>query len=491
MAVTLYTSRVVLAVLGIEDYGIYNIIGGIVVLLSIVSSSMTNATQRFITFELGKENPQRVSEVFSMSLIAHGLICLALVILGETVGLWYVNTQLNIPAGRENAAHIVYQFSLLSVAVNLIRSPYNASVIAYERMSFFAYMSILEVILKLAIVYVLVVVPYDKLSFYAFLILLTNIVILLCYRFFCIRRFDTCRFRFIIDKGYFKKLFEYLGWSLLGASATLGTNQAGNLIINKYLGVAVNAAYGVANQVNGAINSFVASFQTAFTPQIVKLYSQHRMEQFYSLSNRTALLSFYILFVVSFPIVLRIDDVLSVWLLEVPEYASSFCMLLVAYSLIDALQAPFWIGINATGNIRFYEIWLSLILLLNIPLSIIALRMGMAAYWVLIIRVALNLITALIRCIHVKVQLSFPIRQYLLDVIVKAVLVMAATILLWVLIPHENLGKSLLGIFVFYVICVIGISGIIWLIGLSRSDREGVVSLVKQFIPKNHTKSNE
>lgn len=491
MAITLYTSRAVLAVLGIEDYGLYNIIGGVVILLSVVSNSMTNATQRFITFELGKNNPQRVSEVFSMSLIAHGLICLAFILLGESLGLWYVNTQLNIPSGRENAAHIIYQFSLFSVVVNLIRSPYNASVIAHERMSFFAYMSILEVILKLAIVYVLIIVPYDKLVFYALLILLANIVILQSYTFFCVRKFETCHFKFRIEKDYFKDLFDYLGWNLLGASASLGTQQAGNLIINRFLGVAVNAAFGVANQVYGAINGFVSSFQTAFTPQIVKLYSQQRMEEFYSLSNRAAIMSFYLLFLVAFPLVLRMDDVLSIWLVDVPVYASSFCILLVVYSLIDTLQAPFWIGINATGNIKHYEIWLSLVLLLNIPFSIWALRMGMAAYWVLAIRVALNFITAIIRCVHVKIQLRFPIGTYLKDVVARAVLVLLVTYILWIVIPHNGFADSLIGFVLYYFVSVIIISGIIWLIGMNKIEREGLVSIVKQVVSGSRNTKNE
>lgn len=481
LAVSLYTSRLVLQVLGIDDYGIYNIIGGVVILLSVISNSMTSATQRFITYEMGQSDAGRVSEVFSMSLIAHGIICLAIFLLGETLGLWYVLTQLNIPPGREAAAGIVYQLTLFSVAVNLMGSPYHASVIAYEKMSFFAVISIVEVVLRLIVVFVLIKVPYDKLVWYALFILAVNIIIFLVYRFYCKHRFDTCSFRFKIDKAYFKRLFSFLGWSLMGSTASLGTQQAGNLIINKFLGVAVNAAYGVASQVNGAINSFVTSFQTAFTPQLVKLYSQKRMEQFYSLSNKSALMSFYILFIVAFPILLRIDDVLAVWLVEVPGYAGSFCALLILYSLIDAIQAPFWIGINATGNIKVYEIWLSVILLLNIPLSIIALKMGMAPYWVLIIRVALNAVTAIIRSIHVKVQLSFPIREYLTGVVARALLVAAVSTAIWLLIPHDSFGSSLAALVLFYVVSVMIIAAIIWLIGLNKEERMGLKDLVRQW----------
>ena len=483
MVVSLYTSRVVLAVLGVEDYGIYSIIGGFVVLLAIVSSSMRNATQRFITFELGKGDIDQVCNAFSMSMIAHFIIGLVIILLGETIGLWYIQARLNIPAGRETAAMYVYQFSLLTTVISLIRSPYDASVIAHERMSFFALMSVVEVTLKLGVVFLLTLANWDKLVFYSVLILIVNCIILLCYLLFCSKKLETCDFRFILDKAYFRKLFSFLGWSLLGSSATVGTQQAGNLIINKFLGVAINAAYGVANQVNWAINSFVSSFQVAFTPQIVKLYSQNRLHEFYKLSNNTALLSYYILFLISFPLLINIDYVLGIWLVEVPAYAGAFCSLLIIYSLIDAIQAPFWIGINATGDIKAYEIWLSAILILNIPFSYLALKWGWEPYWVLAIRVILNFISAICRCIHVKIQLNFPIKDYLVKVIFRALLVSALSVIIWAVIPHEHLFDSFGGFLVCYIISVIIILGIIFLVGLGPSERNIVVSYTKRFIP--------
>lgn len=483
MGVTLYTSRVILKVLGVADYGIYSVIGGFVVLLSVVSNSMRNATQRFITFELGRGNAKQVRDTFSMCMIAHFIIGIVVIVLGESVGLWYVKTRLNIPEGREVAAMYVYQISLLTTVVTLIRSPYSASVIAHERMSFFAYMSIAEVCLKLAIVYLLTIGQWDKLVFYAFLILLVNIFILVLYRLFCKKLFDTCDFHFVIKKDYFYKLFSFLGWNLLGASATLGTNQAGNLIINHFLGVAINAAYGVANQVQGAMTAFVSNFQVAFTPQIVKLYAQNRLQDFYKLSNGSALLSYYILFLISFPILVNIDYILGVWLVEVPNYAGAFCSLLIIYSLIDVIQAPFWIGINASGNIKIYEIWLSGLLILNIPFSYFALKWGWEPYWVVAIRVILNFITAICRCFHVKVQLGFPIKEYLLNVVLRAFLVTIASIIVWFLIPHEHLYSTFGGFIVVYIVSVIIIGVFIFLFGLGKSERNLLLSFINQFLP--------
>lgn len=483
MGVALYTSRVVLKVLGIDDYGLYNIIGGFVVLLAIVSNSMRSATQRFITFELGQGDVHQVCDAFSMCMIAHFIIGVLVICLGETAGLWYVQSKLNIPHGREIAAMYVYQISLLTTVITLIRSPYEASVISHERMSFFAYMSIVEVAFKLAIVYLLSLAPWDKLIVYAILVLATNCIILICYRLYCKRVFETCIFHFVINKDYFSRLFSFLGWNLLGASASLGTQQAGNLIINRFLGVTINAAYGVANQVNGAINAFVSNFQVAFTPQIVKLYSQNRFQEFFKLSNISALLSYYILFIVSFPIITNIDYVLSVWLVVVPEYAGIFCSLLIVYSLIDAIQAPFWIGINATGNIKVYEVWLSAILILNIPFSYLALKWGWEPYWVLAIRVILNFVTAIIRCVHVKLQLGFPIKEYLTKVISRVLLVTFLSIGTWYFVPKDNLYHGFGGFVLCYILSVSVISIYVFLFGIGHSEREIVLTIIKRFTP--------
>lgn len=479
MGISLYTARIILDVLGVVDYGIYNVIGGIVVLLSIVSNSMTTATQRFITYELGSGDDERVSRTFSMSMIAHTVICVVILILGETIGIWYVLNELNIPIGREYAAMWVYQISLVTILITLVRSPYNATVIAHEKMSFYAYMSIVDVVLKLLSVFVLVFSPVDKLITYGLLVLLTNFLLNYLYYWYCKKKFNTCKFRFVIDKSYFKKIFGYLGWNLVGAGASLGTQQAGNLIINKYLGVAVNAAYGISSQVNGAINSFVSNFQVAFTPQLVKLFSQNKMDDFWKLSKTSALLSYYLLFIIAFPIFVNIDYVLGIWLVEVPAYAGTFCQLLIIYSLIDAVQAPLWIGINATGNIKVYEIWLSLILLLNIPFSILVLSLGWDPYWVLIVRVLLNFLTAVVRCIHVKWQFNFPVMQYFVQVILRVFSVTFAVSTIWYFTSFAYLINSFLLFCLMYGVSLISTAIIIYYLGIGKAERASLSSFVK------------
>lgn len=480
MGITLLSSRILLSALGVEDYGVYNIIGGIVVLLSVISNSMMSATQRFITYEIGKGSVESVRSVFSMSLIAHMIIIGVIFFLGETIGLWYVINKLNIPLGRDVAAFWVYQFTLLTVAVNLIRSPYSASIIANEKMSFFAYMSVAESVIKFLLIYVLTFITFDKLIIYACFVFSVNIAMLVSYITYCKRKFTTCKFVFTIDRPYFKRLFSFLGWNIVGGVSTLGSQQVGNLIINSFLGVTVNAAYGVANQVSGAINSFVSSFQMAFTPQITKLYAQERMSQFYTLCNSSALISYYILFLISFPIILNIDYVLDLWLVDVPQYAADFCVLLIIYSLIDAMQAPFWIGINATGKIKIYEIWLSSILLLNIPASYYALKVGMPPYSILLIRVLLNALTAIIRTIHVKIQIKFPIKQYLQNVVFRVFVVTALSCFILYLIPYELYCTSFFHFVIIYIYTFLIVSALIITVGFGKNERKTILEVIKK-----------
>lgn len=478
MLVTLYTSRVILDVLGASDYGIYNVIGGIVVLISLINNSMTSATQRFITYELGKQDLKKVSDTFSMSMTAHFAICILVLLLGETIGLYYVANYLNVPADRHTAAMWVYQFSLLAIVFNILRIPYNASVIAYEKMDFYAVISIIEVVMKLLIVYLLLLCSKDKLIFYAILVLASTALFTFLYKLYCQKKFSTCRYYWVIDQEYLKKLFGFFGWNFVGTVATAGTHQVGNIILNAFCGTVINAAYGIANQVNVALNSLSSNFQVAYTPQIVKLYSQERRGDLFTLMNRSALLSYYLLFIVAIPIFLHIDLVLGIWLKEVPTYAGVFCQWLIIYNLIDSVQAPLWKVITATGNIKKYEIWLTSILLLNIPFTYIALKQGYPPYSVVIISAALNLLTAIIRTVHVKYQVSFPVLVYLKDVVLRVLVVsllylaICKTIMSWM-----TINTFLSFLFFFCLTCIICIL-LVYAVGICKKDRAIVTKMV-------------
>lgn len=485
MAVTLYTSRVVLDVLGVSDFGIYNVIGGVVVLISIINNSMSAATQRFITFELGKGDLQRVSNTFSMSMSIHFLICILVFLLGETLGVYYVDNYLNVPADRMNAAFWLFQISLVTLFFNIIRIPYHASIIAYEKMDFFAIISIIEVLLQLVIVFLLTIWDIDKLILYGLLILVVTAVSTCAYSIYCKKVFSTCRYYWFYDKSYFKELTSFLGWNFVGAIGTTGTNQIGNMLVNYYCGPVINATYGVANRVNMAIAGFTNSFQVAYTPQITKLYSQGKTEELFRLMNRSALLSFYLLFVIAAPLCFYLDYILGIWLVEVPPYASTFIIFLIAYNLIDSVQAPFWKVITATGNIKYYEIWLNLLLMLNIPLTYYFLKNDFPPYIVVIVSTFINFISAVVRTVHVKIQVGVSIREYVKDVILKVVTI-SALYILPVLLFREQVVQASFGLFMlFYVTSAIYILTMAVAIGISKDDRRVIMKLVKSKILKN------
>lgn len=272
--VSLYTSRVVLQVLGVDDFGIYGIVGGVVTLFAFLNATMSGATSRFITYAIGKGNEEHIREVFSTAVQVHLAIALVIVILAETVGLWILETKLVIPQERMFAARIVYQFSVLALAVQVAQVPYNGSIIAYERMDVFAYVELLNVFLKLGIVYLLMLMDFDKLILYAILVLSVNILIAMIYRIYCIRKISTCHYKHIIRKDLMIPMLSYSGWDLYGNVCTTLRSQCVNIIINMFFGVALNAASSVANSVQGVVSNLSGNVIQAFRPQIIKSYAQ-------------------------------------------------------------------------------------------------------------------------------------------------------------------------------------------------------------------------
>ncbi|MBM6993136.1 MAG: lipopolysaccharide biosynthesis protein, partial [Prevotella sp.] len=337
MIVSLFTSRVVLQVLGTSDYGTYNIIGGVVVLFSFINGALTSATQRYLNFYIGKNDPQGTQNVFSMSMNIYILLSVIFLVLAETIGLWFVDTQLNIPPERMNAALWVYQFTVFTFMLNLTRIPYNASLIAYEKMDFYAYLSLLDVILKLVIVYLLYISPVDKLIFYGFLLMMVNVVDNVAYRVYCHKKFQTCHYQRKWDRSMAKELFGFSGWSLFGNLANVGAQQGLNILVNIFYGVTLSAALGIANQVSSYIVQFFTNFQTAFNPQIVKYYASGEITKFFKLIFRASKLSYYLMLLISFPFMLKINGILNLWLVDVPQYTAIFCQLILVFYLLEAL----------------------------------------------------------------------------------------------------------------------------------------------------------
>ena len=421
MLTALFTSRIVLDVLGAADYGLNNVIGGVVVLFSFLNAALLSATQRYINFYLGKQDYKQTNIVFCMSMNTYLLLSILVVILGETIGMWFVNTQLNIPQDRVYAAQWVYQFTLLQFVINLLRVPYNASIIAYERMNFYAYISLIEVIIKLLVVYLLYITSYDKLIFYSFLYTIIPLSITVIYKWYCNRNFETTKYRVIWDKVAFKEMFCFSGWSLFGSLANLAAHQGLNILINIFYGVTVNAAAGIANQISTNVYQFISNFQTAFQPQIIKTYAAKELEHFNKLIFQTSKFSYFMVLVLVLPIFFTIDGILDIWLKAVPEYTAIFCRLILVYFSIEAITAPLWMSVQATGKIRNYQILMASLIFLNFPIAYIVLKLGLPVYSIWIVRIMVNLVVMIARCIYMKKKLNFPLLPYIKAVIMPIV----------------------------------------------------------------------
>ena len=477
MLVTLYTSRVVLNVLGIDDFGIYNLIGGIVVLVGFLQRAMTSATQRFITYELGRGDIDKIKKTFSMSMTCHISIAILVFFLAETVGLWFVNTQIIIPVERLTAANWVYQFSVFAFIVNIIRVPYNATIIAYEEMSFYAYLSIIEAILKLAVVFLLTFVSFDKLSAYGVMIFIVPFFITLVYKFYCNNKFKLTKYKFEWDKKLYWKLMSFSGWSMWGGVGVIGMQQGGNILLDIFSGVVANAALGIAHQVGAAVSNLSSSLLLAFQPQIIKTFAKDDSGNTHRLVFLAASFSYYLILIFAVPFLLNTEIILQLWLKNVPDYAVIFCQLIVLYNMIDIIQAPLITNILATGNIKVYEIWLNALLILNIPISWYLLSIGLPVYWVLLVRVGINFISSVIRTIYVKYFVNFPSWKYVVNVVGKALLVTAISFSLSLLIKGTfNAGIS--GFIYTTLISVTITALVVYLIGINKNERTFINGLI-------------
>ena len=480
MLVSLYTSRVILKALGVEDFGLYNVVGGVVVLFTFINNAMVTSTQRFLNFEIGRNDIEEAQKVFSASLNIHFLIAGIFLLLAETVGLWFLNQYIQIPDGRETAANWVYQFSVIVSILNIVRSPYNAAIIAHEHMSFYAYVSIIEVILKLAIVY-MVYLFADRLIAYAFLMMLVTLIVLGAYYVFCRKKYQICKYRFEYDKKRYLSLASFSGWSLFGSLANMGASQGINIILNMFFGVAVNAAMGIANQVNAAVYQFVSSFQTAFNPQIIKSYAAGYRTYFISLIMNTSRYSFLLLFLLALPIYICCPEILSIWLGTVPEYAVEFCRLMLLFLLIDAVQGPLWVSAQATGKIKNYQILMSVLILLNLPITYVLLVFFKNPEIALIVRVAVNFITAVARVIYLNHLYDFPIWIYMKEVIFRCLLVLLVAYPVPHLV-HKMMGMTIVDTIANILIDLVCAVSVIAIVGLRSKERILIVNKAKQML---------
>jgi O-antigen/teichoic acid export membrane protein len=477
MFVNLYTSRIVLNTLGIEDFGIYNIVAGIVILFSFLNTAMTTATQRFLNYELGKNDIVKVKQIFSMSLTAHISIAIIIFLLAESLGLWFLNTQLNIAENRIHAANWVYQFSIFTFCIQTLCIPYNASIIAYEKMSFYAYISVVEVTLKLLVVYLLLFFIFDKLIIYSILIFAVSVIIGIIYKYYCLNQLATCRYYIFWDRFLYMSLMSFSGWSLFGSMANIVSLQGLNILLNIFFGVQLNATMGIANQVNNAVYSFVSNFQMAFNPQIVKSYASKNKEYFVDLIFQSSKFSFYLLFIIALPVLICCDYILQIWLNIVPEYAVSFCRLMILYSLLEAISAPFWMAVQAVGILKKYQIIVSFIILLNLPVSFLLLLNGVSPEYILIAKLLIGFLTLSFRILYLYININFPLTSYIKNVLIKLMIVSFCSLPLPLLVSDFFAGWKRL-IFII-LISIISVTFFVFVGGLEKREKTFIRNRIK------------
>lgn len=470
MFIALYTSRIVLDVLGKIDFGIYDVVGGVVAMFTILSGSLSAAVSRFLTFELGINNKEKLKKIFSISILIHIGLAIIVFILAESVGLWFINNKMNIPPERMEAANWVWQCSIFTFILNLISVPYNAAIIAHERMKAFAYISILDVLLKLIVAIILIKSPFDNLILYAVSLLTVAIITRLIYGIYCKRNFEECTFSFVFDKNLVKEMIGFAGWNFIGVSAAVLRDQGVNIAINIFCGPALNTARAVSVQVNFAVNSFMTNFTTALNPQITKSYATKELDYMHSLIRKGSRFSFYLLMLLVLPLLLETEFILNIWLKEVPAHAVLFTRLMLLLSLIDSLSPTLITAMLATGKIRNYQLVVGGLYMLNFPVSYILLKSGFFPEITVVVAIILSSCCLLARLIMLRKMIELSARLFIQSVVLNIFFVFIVSAIVPTIV-FSYMDESWLRFFSVVPLSVLCASLSIYFIGLSKQER--------------------
>lgn len=481
MAISLFTSRIVLSTLGVSDYGIYNVVGGVVAMFGLLSGSITNSITRFLTFELGKNDYSQLQKVFSTSLNVMMVLSFVIVVIGEIVGIWFLNYKMNIPEGRMDAANWAFQCSLMTFVMNLISIPYNSTIVAHEKMSAFAYISIFEVIMKLLIVYSLYISPFDKLKSYVVLLLILSFVIRFIYGFYCKRHFKEATYHFVYDKVLLKNMTSFAGWNFFGQGAYMMNNQGVNIVINLFFGVTVNAARGIATQVNNAVNQFVTNFMMALNPQITKSYASGEFEEMHKLVYRGSKFSYFLMLFFLIPICLETEMILHLWLNVIPDYSVAFVRWTLIITTMGMLSNTLITALHATGKIKKYMIVVGIVEISNFPLTYLMFKFGfnpLAAYYVYF---TIYLILMFLRLYLIKDLIRMKAIVYIKEVYCKVAYVTLVAFIAPSLICLVQQDSIIRFIEVGLVSSISTVATVFYL-GLASNERKIVIGLLKNKI---------
>lgn len=481
MVISLYTSRVVLSTLGIEDYGIYNVVGGVVAMFSLISGSLSASITRFLNYEMGRGSVEKLKIIFASSVTIQLLLSLFIVVLAETIGLWFLNNQMQISDGRIVAANWVFQLSILTFIINLISIPYNAAIIAHEKMSAFAYIGLYEGVAKLIIAFLIIRSPYDMLITYAVLMGIVALSTRLIYGWYCGRNFTECRFRFEIDKTILSKMFSFAGWNFIGAIAGVLKNQGVNVILNIFCGPIVNAARAISDQVNNAVTGFVTNFTMALNPQITQSYSSGKYDYMKTLLFQGSKLSYYILLLLSLPIIINTSYLLTIWLDNYPPHSVMFVQLTLILSMWESIASPMSTGLLATGNIKWYQICVGGLNLLNLPVSYVLLNLGYPPESVLVVAILVSHLALFMRLVFIRKLLGFSIKEFLSSVYCRLIAVtLFATVLPLALSVYWN--ESFASFLVTTIICIISTIFFTYCIGYKKDEQKIIKGYLVRFI---------
>lgn len=472
LGIALYTSRAVLNALGVIDFGIYNVVGGIIVIFSFLNNAMASSTQRFLVYHLGTNDSRKLKQIFSSAIIIHFVMAVVVVGLAEIMGLWFLQAKMIIPMERLEVAKWVFHLSVVSSAITILSVPYNAAIIANERMGAFAAISIIETLLKLCVAIFISFCNGDRLLWYAGLLLGVSVIVRTIYGVYCSKSFPEAKLIFPRNnKLLYKEMTSFAGWSLVGNLSVVGYTQGINLLLNIFFGPAINAARGIAVQVQNAVYGFVRSFQTAVNPQITKSYAIGDLKSMHLLIYRSSKLSFYLTLMLSLPIIIETPYVLSLWLNIVPDYTVAFCRLTFISCMIESISNPFMIGASATGKIKKYHLIIGSILLLIVPVSYIFLKLGFEPIIVYIIDILIQFIAQIIRLFLCRHLFSLNILFYIKDVISRIVGVAVLSVVFSLLIDSlfieiNFINAIVVAFFSFISVCVVS-----YVIGLTKSEK--------------------
>lgn len=481
MGVSLFTSRVILQTLGVEDFGIYNVVAGIVAMFGFISGSLTTASQRYITFELGRGSNGNMIKVFSSCLSLHIILALLIAVIAEPIGVWFICNKLMIPESRIVAAIWVFQFSILSMIVMFISVPYNALIVAYERMDAFAMVSIIEVVLRLAIAYSLFLFrDVDKLIIYGCFMFVAQLIVRLCYTAYCKRNFPGIKYIRGIDRPLFIEMGKFASWSIFGNLAYITYTQGLNVLLGTFFNPSVNAARGIAVQVQGAVNSFVNSFQSAINPQITKNYAGGNIEDMIMLVFRSSRFSFYLLMILTLPVLLRTSEILNLWLVNVPDYTVVFVRIILITTWINSIANPLIVSVKASGKVKTYESTVGGLMIAILPLSYLFLKFGHSPEVVFYVHLSIECVAMAFRIWNTKQIIRFSYDSYFRKVILRIVGVAVGAVIIPMILSYNLSDGCCSSMFVIFSSIITSILAIV-IVGLEKNEK---VFLLKKIVGK-------